>query len=229
MKTPSDFLVTFAKILNQMKKLFIITVLLITTQIIAQKNPEKSFGAWYMYSGSHKISDKFSAKTLAHFRFFDLGDDFQQLLIRVAGNYKISQKVNVSLGYAFLNTDSTFGLDGGEVNENRIYEDINVKYKTNLLGWAHRFRFEHRFLDSGLRNLFRYQIGFSHPINEKWSAYLYDEIHFNFSGKNFAQNWAGTGVKYKLSNTLKLQLGYMKIYNPKANFDRIQVGISLSH
>lgn len=215
-----------------MKKTIVLTVILAFSilQISAQKNPEKSLGAWYMYGGSHKIQGKFSAKTLAHFRFFDMGNDFQQLLIRVGGNYKINKTINATLGYAYFNTDSTFGVDGGEKGESRIYEDINVKHNITKLNLAHRFRFEQRLLEIGLRNLFRYQLAFSYPINKEWSTYLYNEVFLNFSGKTFNQNWAGLGVKYKLSETLKLQLGYMKIHNSKsANFDRIQIGISLNH
>lgn len=211
-----------------MKKTTLFIFIFFTLQLVAQKNPENQFGAWYMYGGSHKITEKISAKTLAHFRFFDMGNDFQQLLIRVAGNYKISKIVNASLGYAYFNTDATFGIDGGEVPESRIYEDINVNYKTNKLGWAHRFRFEQRLLDIGMRNLFRYQLSLSHPLDKKWSAYMFDEIFFNFSGKAFNQNWAGAGIKYKVSNAVKLQLGYMKILTPNLDFDRLQLGISLS-
>lgn len=213
--------------ISVMKKTLIILISFFSLQISAQQ-ADQTMGVWYMYGGSHQLSEKFAIKSLAHFRFFEFGDDFQQLLIRVAPNYKISKTVNVSVGYAYFNTDSTYGLDGGETPEHRIYEDINVKYKTNKLTWAHRFRFEQRLLEPEMRNLFRYQLGFSHPIDEKWSAYLYDEIFFNFSGKAFNQNWAGLGVKYKLSNTVKLQLGYMKILNTRTDFDRIQLGFSIN-
>lgn len=212
-----------------MKKLFLILTFF-TLQITAQSlDPQDKLGAWYMYGGSHKISEKFSAKTLAHFRFFDMGNDFQQLLIRVAGNYKINNTVNVSLGYAYFNTDATFGVDGGGIGESRIYEDVNVKHKTNKLGWAHRFRFEQRLLDSGLQNLIRYKLNLSHPISEKWSTYINNEIFFDFIGESYNSNWFGTGFKYKLNNAVKLQLGYQNIsQNGGANFNRILIGIALN-
>lgn len=211
-----------------MRKLFIISILFIATQAFSQKNPEKELGVWYMYGGSHKFSSKFSLKSLAHFRFFDFGDDLQQLLIRVGGNYKINNTLSATLGYAYLNTDATFGLDGGNVNEHRIYEDFNINHKLSELGFAHRFRLEHRFFDTNTSHWIRYQLALSHPLSEKWSTYIYDEIFFNFEGEAFNQNWFGLGFKYKVSKAVKLQFGYMNIATSRQNFNRLQVGISLS-
>jgi len=41
-------------------------------KIQGQNSVEKELGTWYMYNGSHKISDKIKLKTSAHFRYFEL-------------------------------------------------------------------------------------------------------------------------------------------------------------
>ncbi len=214
-----------------MKKTVILLLFLFTINSYAQKNPDKELGVWYMYNGSHKVADKFSLKTMAHFRFFEIGDDMQQFIGRLGGNYKINNNLSATLGYAYLSTDplNSYGVDGGDINEHRIYEDFNVKHKISDLGLAHRFRAEQRFFNSQTGHFIRYQLGLSYPLSKKWSTYLYDEIFFDFTGEAFNQNWLGAGFKYKLSNIVKLQVGYMNIINDvNRSFDRIQLGISIS-
>ncbi|TVZ55279.1 uncharacterized protein DUF2490 [Lutibacter sp. Hel_I_33_5] len=212
-----------------MKKLLLASfILLFTAQNFAQSNAEKELGVWYMFGGSHKLSEKLTIKSLAHFRFFEFGDDMQQLLLRAGLNYKLSDHFSVLAGYAFLNTDATYDLDGGKANEHRIYEDLYASHKISKLSFAHRIRLEHRFFKTNTNNWIRYQLGLSHPIDDKWSAYVYDEVFFNFSGQAYTMNWLGAGFKYKISKSTKLQLGYMNISTVNANFNRLQVGVSFS-
>lgn len=212
-----------------MKKIVFLFIFLFALKNIAQSNPEKELGIWYMYNGSHQLSEKFSLKTMAHFRFFEVGDDMQQFIGRLGGNYKINKNLSATIGYAYLSTDRTFGISKGDFSDHRIYEDLNVKHKISELGIAHRLRAEQRFFESQTGHFIRYQLGFSYPLSTKWSTYIYDEIFFDFEGEAYNQNWLGVGVKYKLSKTAKLQLGYMNISNANSqNFDRIQLGIAIS-
>ncbi len=212
-----------------MKKVTLILLLLITQQIMAQENPEKELGVWYMYNGSHRVSEKFSLKTMAHFRFFEVGDDMQQFIGRIGANYKIDETVSLTLGYAFLETDRSFNVTGGNFGDHRIYADLNIKHKISELSIAHRLRPEQRFFESQTGQFIRYQLGLSYPLSKKWATYLYDEIFFDFTDESYNQNWLGAGVKYQLSKVVKLQLGYMSINTAGSqNFDRIQVGIAIS-
>lgn len=212
-----------------MKKTIILFALLFSLKSISQTSAESELGVWYMYNGSHKVSNNFSLKTMAHFRFFEIGDDIQQFIGRFGGNYKINNNLSATLGYSFLNTDASFNSNGGEINEHRVYEDFNIKHKINSLDFAHRFRAEQRFLNSTTAHLLRYQIALSYPLNNKWSTYLYNEVFFDFDGEAFNQNWLGAGFKYKISETTKLQLGYQNIsINNGINFNRILLGIAIN-
>ncbi|ARV07849.1 hypothetical protein BTO04_14585 [Polaribacter sp. SA4-10] len=208
---------------------FILCLILFSFKIQSQNSAENKLGAWYMYNGSHKVSDKFAVKTMAHFRFFEIGNNLQQLIVRTGGNYQINKNLSTTLGYAFINTDGTYKENGGEINEHRIYEDFNIVHKVSALNLAHRFRAEQRFFNANTGHFLRYQLGLSYPINNLVSTYLYNEVFFDFNGESFNQNWSGIGFKYKLSNTTKLQLGYQKItINGGGNFNRIQLGVSIS-
>lgn len=211
-----------------MKKIVLAITIFISINSFTQNDAQNQLGAWYMYGGSHKISDNWSIKSLAHFRFFEIADDLQQLLIRAGANYKINNTFNVTLGYAYLNTDGTYNTSNGQANEHRVYEDFNIKHKLSKLNFAHRFRLEHRFFETETTHWIRYQLGLSYPISEKWATYFFDEVFLNFQGDTFAQNWIGAGLTYKVSDLIKLKAGYMNIQQNSTDFDRIQLGIILS-
>lgn len=211
-----------------MKQIILILTLSVSLNLFSQNNAEDKLGAWYMYGGSHKISTKWKLKSLAHFRLFETTNDLQQLLVRGAGNYTINKTLNASVGYAYLNTDATYNVSGGDANEHRIYEDFNIKHTLNKLNFAHRFRLEHRFFETDTRHWIRYQIGLSYPIVTNWSTYFFNELFLNFEGKAYAQNWIGGGITYKVSDLLKLKGGYINIAQNNSNFERIQLGIVIN-
>lgn len=213
-----------------MKKIVLLFLILFSVKSFSQDTSgEKELGVWYMYGGSHRVADNWKIKTLAHFRFFNIGDDLRQLMLRAGVNYRISDNFGALVGYSFFNTDNTFDVDGGEVNEHRIYEDLYLSNKINKLGLAHRLRAEQRFFNSTTGHFLRYQLALSHPLGKKWSVNLYDEVFFDFTGEAYNQNWLGASFKYSLSNTTKLQLGYQNIsVNDGPTFNRILLGISIS-
>lgn len=215
-----------------MKKYILLAIIIWNSNISAQTtlpNPVEELGVWYMYNGSHRVSEKFSIKSMAHFRFFEFGEDMQQFIGRFGANYKINKTFGATLGYAYLNTDTSYEVDGGTFGDHRIYEDLLANHNMGSLKFAHRLRAEQRFFRSQTGHFIRYQLGLSYPLSNKWSTYLYDEVFFDFTGQSYNQNWLGAGVKYQLSKVVKLQLGYMSINTDVGqNFDRIQMGISIS-
>lgn len=212
-----------------MKNILLAFALLLSTLIYGQKNPEKELGVWYAYGGSHKVSEKINLKTQAHFRFFDIASDMQQLMLRFGANYKINEKFSAYLGYGFFNTDATFDADGGDANEHRLVEDLNINYKHSKFSFSHRFRLEQRFFSAETRHWIRYNLGISHPVTEKLTAYVYGEYFYSLTNKINSQNWLGIGGKYAVTKNVKLQLGYHNIStNNGANFNRIIAGFSIN-
>lgn len=212
-----------------MKKTVFLFIILFSLNCFSQKNPEGQIGSWYMYNGSHLLSDKISLKSMAHFRFFDLANDIQQFIGRVGVNYKLNKNVSTTLGFAYLNTDATYGVNEGNVNEERFYQDLNIKHHLSKLGIAHRFRAEQRFFNETFGHFVRYQLGLNYPISNKWSTYIYDEVFFDFDDEVFNQNWLGAGVTYKASKEIKLKLGYQNIeINNGPQFDRVLLGLILT-
>ena len=216
-----------------MRKISIILCLCFSIFKIQAQNPEDKLGTWYMYNGSHKVSEKWSIKTMAHFRYYEFASNFQQEIYRLGANYTFHKKLNVTLGYSYLTTDVVFGKPNSTIFENRIYEDINYTNFLSKLKLRHRFRFEHRFLKTNSINdtsqWFRYDLNLNYPITDKWSVYAFNEIFLNLDqSKRFVQNWAGAGFLYKLNENIKLNLGYFYQKLPNAGFNRILVGVVLN-
>lgn len=212
-----------------MRKTLLLLIILFSLKNFAQKNPENQIGTWYMYNGSHILSDKISLKSMAHFRFFDFGNDMQQFIGRIGLNYKLNKNVSTTLGFAYVNTDATYGVDKGNVNEERLYQDLNIKHSVTKLGIAHRFRAEQRFFNETIGHFIRYQIGLNYPISNTWSTYAYNETFFDFEGDIYNQNWLGAGITYKASKEIKLKFGYQNIsVNNGPKFDRILLGLILT-
>lgn len=202
---------------------------LIVFKVQAQNSADEKLGTWYMYNGSHKLSDKYAIKTMAHFRYFELASDFQQEIYRLGINYTFSPKINVTLGYSYVNTDPSYKVESPLNGENRIYEDLNIGGAYKKFKLKHRIRLEHRFLDSTTSHWFRYDFNLSYPLAKNWNAYVFNEIFLNIDvDKRFVQNWTGAGVVHKLNNSLQLKMGYFQIKLPDSTLKRLQLGIILN-
>ncbi len=213
-----------------MKKIIILfSLIILGININAQESPENKLGAWYMFNGSHKLSDKFAIKSMAHFRYYEFASEFQQEIYRLGINYTFNPKINLTVGYSFVNTDTSYRIEEGYVDENRIYEDLNISGKFKTLKLKHRIRLEHRFLNSSTSNWFRYDLNVNYPLSDEWSIYAFNEIFLNIDkSKRFVQNWTGTGALYKLNKNLKFKLGYLYIKLPDDGFHRMQIGVILN-
>lgn len=211
-------------------KTFIISLLFITssTTLTAQERGRDQLGGWYAFIGTNMISEKFSWHTEAQFRYYEFAQNFNQTLLRTAINYHMSNKAMVSAGYGYIDT-SSFNKDENLVTsaENRIYEQFILKNNLGKFNFIHRYRLEQRWVNSlgytELLNRFRYYLEISYPITKKWELTVYDEIMINFEPDLFNQNRFFGGIRYKLSNDLAFQLGYLKNHFSDINFDRISL------
>lgn len=234
---PSQFFWrAFSKdVVKDMKKIVLIfSLIFICAKIQAQKLPENQLGNWYMYNGSHKLSEKYSLKTMAHFRYFELASEFQQEIYRLGINYTFNPKINVTLGLSYATEDLAYATSSIHLYESRFYEDLNLKSNWKKIAVKQRFRFEQRFIHKNLttnqfQNWLRYNLNVSYPLSSTWNAFIFNELFLNLnSSKTFAQNWTGAGFLYKWNHNIKLKIGYFQIKNTAVILKRIQLGIILN-
>ncbi|MBO3116125.1 DUF2490 domain-containing protein [Winogradskyella sp. DF17] len=148
---------------------------------------------------------------------------FWQFYLRPNINYKLTKRVNFSLGLGSFNT---FIKDLFNTYEFRVYQDTNINWpELGFFSILHRFRFEQRFFnfseksiqnDSRLRA--RYLIGvktgsFKLLGNKASTAFISLEPFFPLAGSknNFAVNnfrW-DTAISFQMNENLKLELHYI--------------------
>ena len=214
-----------------MRKVFVLLALVSGLVALAQENGENKWGSWHMYFGTNKISEKLSIHTEAQLRYYEQGQNFNQLLLRTGLNYHIGANAIVTMGYGFIATDGTFEEISEEVDskENRIFEQFILKNTIGKLGFEHRYRFEQRFLNSGNRtdtqHRARYRLQVTVPLTKVIFLNFYDELFINLQNEVFGQIRLYGAVGFNVFKSVSLQVGYLKNHFPSAHFDRLQIGV----
>lgn len=217
------------------KRIFpLIVGLTCITGVLAQETGEDDLGSWFMYFGTNRLSDRLSLHTEAQLRTYRFGSNFNQLLLRTGLNYHLSEKAILTIGYAWIGTDTSFEEPPSEkdLRENRIFQQFVLNNKLGALGFSHRYRLEQRFLErsghpDATRTEYRarYLLRLTYPLVNKWYITFYDEIFINLQEPLFGQNRLYGALGYQLGNKVKLEVGYLKNHFTGINFDRFQVGI----
>ncbi|MBW1295901.1 DUF2490 domain-containing protein [Aquimarina litoralis] len=215
-----------------MKKTILVIALLATViQANAQNTGEDELGAWYMYFGTNRITDKLSIHSEAQFRFYEIANTFNQLLLRTGLNYHLTDNAIATIGYGYINTDGTFADIPGEENSNehRIFEQFILKNKVGKVAFEHRYRLEQRFIstqaDDFTEHRARYRLQLTYPFNDKWFLNVYDEVFINLQEPIFGQNRLYGAIGYNVKSNFSIQVGYLKNHFTGINFDRLQLGI----
>ena len=210
------------------KRLTGLFILLGSLTINAQRPGEDEMGAWYMYFGTNKVSERFSIHTEAQFRFYETTENFNQMLLRTGLNYHIDPNAIATAGYAFIDTDNNFYEFEGEVNskEHRIFEQFILKNKIWEFLFEHRYRLEQRFLDFGettdTQHRARYRIQMTLPLTNTFFLNFYDELFVNLQDDLFGQNRLYAAVGVNITENTSVQLGYLRNQFANAVYDRLQ-------
>lgn len=213
------------------KKVWPLFVLFVSMVSNAQQPGEDEWGAWYMYFGTNKVSEKFSIHTEAQARYYETTSNFNQLLLRTGLNYHIDPNAIATFGYGYIDTDNSFGEIPGEVNsiEHRIFEQFILKNKVWEFLFEHRYRLEQRFLDFGdatdTQHRARYRLQMTLPLTNTFFLNFYDEVFINLQDDLFGQNRLYAAVGVHVTENSSVQLGYLRNQFPNAVFDRLQIAV----
>lgn len=220
-----------------MKKIVLLTLILINSITYSQDNGEDQLGSWHMYFGTNKVSDKLSIHTEGQLRYFEQAKNFNQLLLRTGLNYHINPDAIVTGGYGYISTDGTSEEIANEVNtiERRIFEQLILKNKVGQFKFEHRYRLEQRFIrrgDKGQANYSksnehraRYRLQITYPLSKVFFLNFYDEIFLNLQGNVYGQNRLYGAIGANIFKTTSVQIGYLKNHFTTRNYDRLQIGV----
>ena len=187
---------------------------------------------WLNYTGSHSLGNTpWGVHLEAQVRRAELGEEWQQLLIRPGIIYNLNANLSLTAGYAFVKTYPYGDFPSpDDFPEHRAWQQVSYTHEWLGLDWQHRVRLEQRFIgqlsptdgggyevdDYRFENRFRYMLRTTIPITSDKKTYiaLSNEVFFNFgenvSGNHFDQNRAFIGLGRKLTDTLRLEVGFME-------------------
>lgn len=220
-----------------MKLQFSIIVLIVFQTSFSQNTriTDNNTIGWYSFSGAFKLNQKFGIHTEYQWRRDDLITNWQQGLLRMGINYQQNTKIQLRLGYAWIETfpygDIPINGFGKDFTEHRSFQMATITDKISILDLSHRFMLEQRWLgrytNANLNfedqylfmNRFRYMFRAQIPLkgktitNETPYFAIYDEILIGF-GKNvnenvFDQNRLGLVFGYRFNKTLRIEAGYL--------------------
>ncbi len=192
-----------------------------------------NYNGWFVYTGNHKLSDKWGLHLEAQWRRYNIILDNQQLLLRAGVNYYFNSQVSVTAGYCYAIT-YPYGLFAAKsmFPENRAWEQLQIKNNVGAVEVINRFRLEQRFINTPVqengvyepgdavytnrvRMLNRFSIPFKGKTIEDKSLYLsaFDEVYINY-GEHVTlnildQNRACLALGYKIPKAGRLEIGYL--------------------
>ncbi|SHL36012.1 DUF2490 domain-containing protein [Chryseobacterium polytrichastri] len=211
-----------------LKSMALVIFSLTATFSFAQKN---DLGAWYMYFGNNKISEKLNFHNEIQYRNFDGIGDLEQLLIRTGIGYDLTENNNnVLLGYGFILSQPYVNGEKKENIEHRIFQQYITKQKFGRFYLQHRYRLEERFLADDFRMRFRYMLGLNIPINNKemlpktFYGSVYNEIFLNLNSPTFDRNRVYGALGYVINKNMRIEAGYMNQIQENKNRGQIQIG-----
>ena len=190
-------------------------------KIVAQKQIDDQLHGWVVYQGNHRLSQKFDLHTEYQWRRADGFADWQQSLARIGLDYKFSKEVTFSGGYGWI-ISYPYGTQpiAKQTNENRLWQQVNVKQQLGNVQFQQRFRLEQRFIDTLFRQRVRYRTQIIIPLQ---SSYLEkgkglflninEELFLGF-GKGIQKNILDqnrfiSAMGYRFTPDLNIQFGYL--------------------
>lgn len=178
---------------------------------------------WFMAFGNHRLSDTWGVHTEYQFRRTDLGQDWQQSLMRVGLDWHRSEQHVVTAGYGWIRSYPYGEQPIAQLfDEHRIWQQLITKSKTGAINWTHRYRLEQRFMDrpegSAWQHRARYfvQISWSIPNHTNWSISAYEEAFIGLRDlampviNLLQQNRLSAALNYRLNNGTSLQVGWLQ-------------------
>jgi hypothetical protein len=205
--------------------------------MLAQNTRTINYNAigWYNYFGTFNLSKKIGIHTEYQFRRTDIITNWQQSLLRLGVNYQINPKLQLRLGYGWIETfpygEIYINSMGKQFTEHRLFQAATLTDRIGRVDISHRFMLEQRWLgrysnatlseedEFPFSNRLRYMLRLQAPLFKKEiidkTLYVafYDELFIGF-GKNvnenvFDQNRIGLLLGYRANQNIRFEGGYL--------------------
>ena len=141
------------------------------------------------------------------------------ILLRPAIGYQFNSQSSSHIGYLYHFSEPPYASK--EYHENRYWQQYQHLSKTESYGdFQNRMRLEQRTVDIGSGTCFRWRqnIKWSQPLSGDWSFIINEEFFYNLNSVSwgpragFDQNRLFLGPALKISDSAKIEFGYMNNY-----------------
>lgn len=210
-----------------MKKISLLSFLILYSLSSLAQPDEDKLGMWYMYFWNHDFKNsQWGLQGDYQYRSWNLINDQEQLLLRTGLTYRPKNtNIKLTAGYGYINS-GTYGEGKSSGVENRIYQEALLPQSIGKrFLFTHRFRFEQRFVQNqDPRTRWRYNLFLNIPLNNSSlsakTTYLafYNELFVNGqrdiggdrSVEIYDRNRTYGGLGYVFNNGMRVQLGVMR-------------------
>ena len=197
---------------------------------------------WFTYSGEHPLRCGSPTALLleAQARRAELGETWQQRVVRAGVTRALGTGVRVGGGYAHVTTHAYGELPvAADFPEHRAWQQLSLSHGVGRVGMAHRYRLEQRWVgrtgtdaadpervtEWRYTNRARYMARGTLPLRRQpqGAPYLFaaNEVFVSFGGNvqmnRLDQNRLSLGVGVPLAPVLRVEVGYLNQYIVKAN------------
>jgi len=189
-------------------------------------NTQSDFRVWSPVYLNVKLPNRFLAYMEVNPRFGDDASSFDQLLLRPAIGYQLTEHLSLWQGYGWV---GNYNQSGGPMffQENRVFQQAIYTRKLASFNFMSRTRMEERWVQyaGGTALRFRQMLKLSYPLPmaPEWSLVGYDEIFINLNsvdtydelgrgskgpGAGIDQNRFFLGVNRKFNQYFNVDIGY---------------------
>jgi hypothetical protein len=187
-------------------------------------NTQSDFRLWTPVYLTVSLPSKFLAYMEVNPRIGDDVTNIDQLLLRPALGYQLTENLSIWQGYAWVGNfnQKHTAPQSPFFEENRIYQQVNYTQKFWNLKFLSRTRMEERWIEhaDGTAVRFRQMLRVTYPlpIAPDWALVGYDEVFINLNtvgvatgkgpGAGLDQNRFFVGVNKTFSQYINVDLGY---------------------
>jgi len=187
-------------------------------------NTKSDFRLWTPVYLTVSLPSKFLAYMEVNPRIGDDVTDIDQLLLRPALGYQLTENLSIWQGYAWVGNFNQRHTPPQSpfFDENRIFQQVNYTQKFSSFKFLSRTRLEERWIEHADGTALRFRqmlkVTYPLPIAPDWALVGYDEIFVNLNtvgaptgkgpGAGIDQNRFFVGINRTFTPYLNVDIGY---------------------
>jgi len=128
------------------KLLTLAFILALAQNLAAQRVDASNYNNWFTYFAQYKFGPRWAMHLDFQFRADDKVQRVNQSLLRTGAQYFFKPNLNLTLGYAYVNTYGAGVFS--YFTEHRIWEQLIYNQNFGRTNMTHRLRLEQRFVEN---------------------------------------------------------------------------------